>query len=267
VKAIDTHAHLDHLENLDDQLKRAGEAGVEGIVAMSMDLASCRKNLEIYQKDGTPRIFLAMGMHPSEADLSDLEACARLIRDHTEILTAIGEVGLDFWYQSVREDLDKQEEQRVVFQTFLTLAKELDLPVAIHSRGAWKESLAMVKAAGVKRAEFHWYSGPLDVLEELLAEGYYVSATPSIATSPQAREAMLQAPIERTLIETDCPVYYRNKKTKEGFQAEPKDVFRTLKAYCALKNMEEEAALMILNQNARDFFGLPLFEKGGELFF
>ena len=258
MKIIDTHAHLDHLEDLNEALVRAIDAGVSGIVAVSMDLASCKKNLEIKQSVKNISIFLAMGMHPSEANLEDLEGCVQLIRDNADELTAIGEVGLDFWYKWVKKDEQKKEEQRKVFQTFLNLSKELDLPIIIHSRGAWKECLEMAKSSGVKRAEFHWYSGPTDVLEEIISEGYYVSTTPSVAYSLHSREAMINAPIEQTLIETDTPVYYRNKEKGESFQSEPKHVFKTLEAYCALKNIKEEESLKILNQNAQKFFNLNL---------
>ena len=256
MRIIDTHAHLDHLENLEEALGRAVEAGVKGIVAVSMDLASCKKNLAIKRSVENIPIFLAMGMHPSEANLGDLEECVDLIRDNVEELTAIGEVGLDFWYKWVKKDEQKKEDQRKVFQRFLDLAKELDLPIIIHSRGAWKECLEMAKSSGVKKAEFHWYSGPTDVLAEIMAEGYYASVTPSVAYSLHSREAMIHAPIEQTLVETDTPVYYRNKEKGESFQSEPKDVFKTLEAYCALKNIKEKEALEILNQNAEKFFNL-----------
>lgn len=256
MKIIDTHAHLDHLENLDTAIKNAVAAGVEAIVAVSMDLNSCRKNLEIKNSISQPRIALGMGMHPSEAKREDLNACLNLIREHANELSAIGEVGLDFGYKWVRKDQAKKDEQREVFQAFLNLAKELDLPVVIHARGVWRECFETTKASGVRKAVFHWYSGPLDVLKDILQEGYYVSTSPSVAYSPQSRDAMKNAPIEQTLIETDCPVHYQNSEDDPGFEAEPRDVVRTLKAYCALKELNEEQALAILNKNAREFFGL-----------
>ena len=253
---IDTHAHLDHLEDLDHALKNAVEAGVEAIVAVSMDLNSCRKNLEIKKKTRQPRIALGMGMHPSQANRQDVGACLALIREHADELSAVGEIGLDFWYKWAREDPAKKDEQREVFRAFLEMAQELDLPAVIHSRGAWRECFETTKSAGVRKAVFHWYSGPLEVLSDIVKEGYYVSTAPSVAYSPQSREAILHAPIEQTLIETDCPVHFKNPQTDEEFQAEPRDVARTLKAYCALKKIDEGKALAILNKNAREFFGI-----------
>ena len=259
---IDTHAHLDHIEDVDRALDNAHTQGVIGVVAVSVDLASCRKNLEIKGKRKAPKIYLAMGMHPSDANLDDLDACIELVQEQKSELTAIGEIGLDFWYKWVRKDQEKKDMQRKIFRAFLELAKELDLPAVIHTRGTWRECFQTVKEVGIKKAEFHWYSGPLDVLKDILNAGHYISASPSLAYSPQSREAIAYAPIERVMIETDSPVFYRTTASgesgdpDEGFQSEPKDVYKTLKAYCLFKNVEEAYAAEIFNRNAREFFHL-----------
>jgi TatD DNase family protein len=259
---IDTHAHLDHIKHLDQALKNADREGVSGVVAVSVDAVSCCRNLEIKRTNEKPKIYLAMGMHPSDARLDQLETCTQLIREHRDELAAVGEIGLDFWYQWVRKDQRKKDEQRTIFRALLELAKELELPAVVHTRGTWRECLETVKEVGVLKAEFHWYSGPLDVLKDILDGGYYVSASPSLAYSSPSREAISYAPIERTMIETDSPVFYRNTSggeggdTDKGFQAEPKDVFRTLRAYCALKGIGEAGAVEVFNRNAREFFQL-----------
>jgi len=259
---IDTHAHLDHIENIDQALANADDAGVEAVVTMSIDSESCRKNLEIKKAHDKPRIYLAFGMHPSDANRDRLTECVELIRQHRDELTAVGEIGLDFWYKWVRKDKEKKDEQRAIFRALLELACELDLPAVIHTRGTWRECYETAKGVGIKKAEFHWYSGPLDVLKDILDSGYYVSASPSLAYSPQSREAISYAPIDRTMIETDSPVFYRtadikeDKNSQEGFQAEPKDVFQTLRAYCELKKIKKAEAVEIFNRNAREFFKL-----------
>ncbi len=254
---IDTHAHLDQVENLEEALIQASKVGVEGIVAVSMDFQSCQNNLAIKKKVKDPKIFLAMGIHPEKAQEDELEKTIQLAREHAKELTAIGEVGLDFWYKDVKKDPQKKERQRTVLASFLQLAKELDLPAIIHSRGAWRDCLELAKTVKIKKANFHWYSGPLDVLDEILAEGYYISASPSLAYSPQSREAIAHAPMEQTLIETDSPVYYKNREMDEdGFQAGPKDVLKTLDAYCQLKKLGREEACGCLTHNAQKFFNL-----------
>lgn len=255
----DTHAHLDQVENLDEAMINAEKAGVKGVVCVSMDAFSCQKNLEIKRRLNHPPIFLAMGMHPSEADLHELTQCQQLIKAHHHELHAIGEIGLDFWYKWVKKDELKRNEQRQVFRALLGCAKEYNLPAIIHARGTWQECLDIAKEIGIKKAVFHWYSGPIDVLQKILAEGYYVSTSPSVAYSSQSREAMSFAPIEQTLIETDSPVFYRlnnDVESAEGFKSEPKDVFRTLEAYCLLKNIDQYKASEVLNKNTQTLFGL-----------
>jgi len=258
MKIIDTHAHLDHLENLKEALENASQAGVASIVAVSEDLASCQKNLEI--KDAgifpSPKIYIAMGIHPSHADESQLDECLDFVRERAEHLKAIGEIGLDFWYPWVKKNPVQKEVQKKVFCAFLGLAKELNLPVIIHSRGAWKECFDATQKMEINKAVFHWYSGPGDVLENILSKGYFISATPSLAYSPQCQEAIGQTPVEQILIETDSPVFFKNKATGEGFRAQPKDVFRTLRIISEKKEKEESEMLSILNDNAKRFFHL-----------
>lgn len=256
MKTFDTHAHLDHLKDLDTALENARQAGIAGIVAMSMNLESCRKCLQIKQKITDPAIYLGMGTHPSDASLEELPDCLEYVREHVKELTVIGEIGLDFWYKWVRKDKVKKDEQRQVFRAFLELAKEFELPAVIHSRGCWRECFETANEMGINKAEFHWYSGPLDVLKDIVSRGYYVSAPPSLAYGEQLRNAISEAPVEQILIETDCPVYFKNPKTGEGFASEPRDVLKTLDAFCELKGMERDQAVQQLNQNAKQFFGI-----------
>lgn len=249
---IDTHAHLDHVPDTKSALARANEAGVTDIIAVSTDLAAIRKNLELKNSCAAPRIHVAFGVHPGEIKADELDATFAFIREHIAQAAAIGETGLDYWYKWVRKNEDEKKKQRDCFEKHLGLAREFDLPIVIHSRGAWEDCLTMTLCAGVQRALFHWYSGPVDILEKVLTAGFYVSCSPSVAYSPQSREAMSHAPVERTLIETDSPVFFN--QPDQGFQAEPKDVWRTLNAYAELKNIPQEEALKRLNANAQTFF-------------
>ncbi|VAW15721.1 Uncharacterized metal-dependent hydrolase YcfH [hydrothermal vent metagenome] len=255
MKIIDSHAHLDHIKNLDQALNNAHKENVSDIVAVSESLSSCQRNLKIYEQFKLPKIHLALGIHPSEASDVEIDPVCSLIKEKVSKLIAVGEIGLDFWYKWVRKDKEKKDEQRRVFKKQLEVAKELNLPVIVHTRGTWKEAFEMVKNLKIESAEFHWYSGPIDVLSLILDAGYFVSTSPSVAFSPQSREAMTYAPIEQTMVETDSPVFFRNKENDSlSFEAQPKDVWQTLKAYADLKGIEEEKALGILNQNARKFF-------------
>ena len=254
VKAFDTHAHLDHIKDVDEALKEAHAAGIVGVVAMGVDLAANRTNLEIKKRTAQPKIFVALGIHPGDINLEEIEETLQFIRANIRQAVAIGEIGLDYWYKDVRKDEGRKKQQRDVFEKQLAIAKEFDLPVVIHSRGAWKDCLEMTKRAGIKKANFHWYSGPIDILDKILESGYFISATPALRYSPQHQDAIKHAPITQTLIETDSPVYFSEGDT--GFSATPKHVLKALGLYAAIKNLSEEEAVEVLNQNARMFFGI-----------
>ncbi|MBF0386027.1 MAG: TatD family hydrolase [Candidatus Omnitrophica bacterium] len=260
-RIIDTHAHLNHTENLDFVLREAVRENVEAVLAVSEDLVSSRESLEIKKRYSAPEIYVACGIHPSKSEEAQVEECVGLIKENKNDISVIGEIGLDYWYNWVKRDKDKKEQQKQIFVRLLDLARELDLPVSVHSRGAWRDCLDLIKASGVKRGVFHWYSGPLDVLKEILDAGYFISATPALAYSPQSQEAVKYSPVEQTIIETDSPVFYKGQGEEASFSAQPKDVWKTLRLFCAIKNIEEGQALRQLNDNAVNLFN---FYKKGE---
>lgn len=249
---IDTHAHVDQLEDLSAAMAGAHEAGVSDIVAVSVDLDSMKKVLAIAGQYQKPKIHPALGVHPGKVQPDTQQLAFDFMRTHIKEACAVGETGLDYWYKWVRKDEVERRKQKISFAFHLNLAREFDLPIIIHSRGAWRDCLAMALESGVKRALFHWYSGPVDILDQILHAGFYVSTSPSVAYSPESRRAMAHAPLERILVETDSPVNYKDGET--SFMAEPKDVIRTWKALSQLKNLDEQEALTAVNANAKKFF-------------
>lgn len=251
---IDTHAHIDQIEDLPGALERAHQAGVSDIMAVSVDLDSMRKLLEIKAKYQVPRIHLGLGVHPGMIKPDAQAAAFDFMRANIKHASAIGETGLDYWYKWVRKDEVERQKQKDSLNFHLDLARESDLPIIIHSRGAWADCLSMALDSGVKRVLFHWYSGPLAILDQIIDAGFYVSTSPSVAYSPESRLAMAHAPLTRILVETDAPVRYKDGEA--FFMAEPKDVVRTWKALARLKNLSEDEMLSTVNTNAKNFFGI-----------
>ena len=249
---IDTHAHIDQIENWLQAVEHALRAEVSDIVAVSVNWDSMRKVLNLVETTPQIKIHPALGVHPGMVQDGLKPEVFDFIRSHISKAIAVGETGLDYWYKWVRDNEQERAKQKDSFAKHLEIAKEFDLPIIVHSRGAWRDCLSMTKSAGVKKVLFHWYSGPVDILQGILEEGFYVSTSPSVAYSPQSQEAMLAANLERILIETDSPVSYRDGRTT--FMSEPKDVFKTLKALSVLKKIKEEDLLNIVNHNARKFF-------------
>lgn len=108
----------------------------------------------------------------------------------------------------------------------------------------------MVRDAGIQKAIFHWYTGSLEILEKIIDDGYYVSATPALAYSPPHQAAIKAAPIERILVETDSPVEYQGKVS------EPADLTVTLGELANLKGMEREEVQQVTTSNAKQFFSI-----------
>jgi len=254
VAIIDTHAHIDQLEDLAGALSRASEAAVSDVVAVSVDLDSMKKLVEISGHYQEPKIHLGLGIHPGMVKQDTQQAALDFMRSNIQKARAIGETGLDYWYKWVRKDEVERQKQKDSFKVHLDLARESNLPIIIHSRGAWRDCLSMTLESGVKRALFHWYSGPVDIMDQILEAGYYVSTSPSVAYSPESRKAMAHARLERILIETDSPVTYRDGEA--SFRSEPKDVIRTWKALAQLKDLNEQEVLDTVNTNARTFFNI-----------
>ncbi len=252
-KLIDTHAHLDEVEGLDRAIEEAKQAGVVAIIAVGQDYDSNLKILDIAEKH-KHFVYPALGLHPwnlGNMDVSKVELTLKLIEDNIDKAVGIGEIGLDY-DKRVIAAADK-ERQKEAFKAVLGLAKRCGKPVSVHARYSWKDSFDLVKESGVKRAVFHWYTGFSSVLREIIATGYFISATPATEYHDEHRRAVRETPLENLLLETDCPVTY-GRETK--YQSRPSDVIRTLKAVEQLRGVAEETIANKTTENALRFFRL-----------
>ena len=250
---IDTHAHLDELEDLEASLKRAQDVGVVVIIAVGVDYKSNVRVLEIAEKY-SGFVYPALGLHPWQLgmmDAKEFEQVLRLIEDNVSKVVAIGEVGLDY-HKRVRAGADKGQ-QKKAFASLLELAASYDKPILIHSRYAWQDAFALTKEAKIKRAVFHWYTGFSSVLHQIIASGYLLSATPAAEYHREHRRAIREAPLTSLLLETDCPVEYGREAR---FRAEPADVMRSLAAVAELKGLDKETIATTTANNAVAFFDL-----------
>lgn len=249
---IDTHAHLEDLTDLDAAISRAKQAGVIAVIAVGSDLASNQQILRIADKY-KGYVYPALGLHPGNlGDPAHIEATFQQIESNIEQVVAIGEVGLDYHYREARKEGEAREVQRQVYRRALSIARANNKPALIHSRGAWQDCLALTQELNVQKAVFHWFSGPMEVLNQIIAGGYFISATPAAEYSQAHRQALVQTPIDRLLLETDSPVVYR------GQAAEPAHVMRSLGAVSALKNLAVGLVSETTTTNAKSLFQLNI---------
>ena len=242
-KLIDTHAHLDQVESVSDALRRARESGVSALIGVGMDLASNHRIIEIAE-EWPGFVFPALGAHPWSVEESALEETLDFVKNHLRRCVAIGEVGLDY---KIEKDRGLQ---RRAFGKFLEIAAERDLPALTHSRGSYEDVLWMVEDSGVKKAVFHWYSGPVEIAEKIVAGGYHISATPAVEYSKKHREVIRMVPMENLPLETDCPVEFK------GNPSEPANINVTLREVAKLKSLDADLVAATTTENAKRLFGL-----------
>jgi TatD DNase family protein len=242
---IDTHAHLDALDDPAGAIARAHAAGVDRIVAIGSGLASARATLELAR--GEEGIAVAVGIHPHQA--ADGESLSELAALANGNVVAIGEIGLDFY-----RDYAPRETQRRVFGDQLRLATELDKPVIVHSRAADEETAAALGDFD-GTVVLHCFSSP-GLLPAALDRGYYVSFAGNV-TYPKAaelREAAAQVPAERILAETDCP--YLAPQPVRGKTNEPAYVVHTVASLAETRGDDADDLGRQIDANAAAAFGL-----------
>ena len=248
-KLIDSHAHLEEVKDLAAALERARDCGLVAVVAVGSDYESNQRVLEIAARyQGF--VYAALGLHPwNLARGSSVDRALRFIEDNMGRAVAVGEVGLDY-HKKVVQGCSK-ERQRDVLRSLLGLARQYDKAVAFHSRYAWRDSFNLVREAGVERAVFHWYTGPLNVLREMVEQGYCISATIAAEYHEEHRRAVRAVPLANLLLETDAPVVYR-----EGTESEPADVVRSLRAAAALREVSPEVVAAQTTENAQRLYSI-----------
>lgn len=254
-KLIDTHAHLDELQNLDFMLEEAREVGVIAIIAVGSSHKSNIKTLEISQKHYR-FVYPALGLHPWEiANLgaSEIDDNLRFIEQNMSSAVAVGEIGLDYDKRVVKAA--SKELQKEVLGRLLDVAGKYAKPAIIHSRYAWKDALQIIQDVGINRAVFHWFTGFSNVLKDIINSGYFISATPAAEYHEEHRRAVREAPLQRLLLETDCPVTYGREAR---YESRPADISRDLKVVSQLKEIDEAAIAEQTTRNAINFFSLDI---------
>ena len=239
---IDTHAHLDALDDLSGVLERARDAGVDRVVAIGSGSESTAATRAIVDEhDG---VWYAAGVHPHQAAGAE-DARSFVGAD----VVAVGEIGLDFF-----RDYAPRDAQERVFVDQLALATELGKPVIIHCRAAEEETASLLEDFGGD-VVLHCFSSP-SLLPVALERRYYVSFAGNV-TFPKAeelREAAQQVPADRILSETDCP--YLAPQPVRGRTNEPAYVAHTVDALAALRGVDGSALAAQIDANADAVFRL-----------
>ncbi|OQW30871.1 MAG: hydrolase TatD [Nitrospira sp. SG-bin1] len=250
---IDTHTHLDDARYNDDReavIARAREAGVEAFITIGCDLATSQAAVQL--ADRHPFVYASIGVHPHEVKhIQDTwyDEFRRLAK-HRQVV-AYGEIGLDFHYNH-----SSPKDQRERFREQVQLARELKLPVIIHTREAQEDTITILKEekASDVGGVFHCFSGDAWLAKDALDLGFYLSFS-GILTFQNAtmlREIAANTPLDRLLIETDCP--YLTPVPYRGKRNEPAYVSQVAKQLASLHNMSVDEIAGRTSGNAKRLF-------------
>ncbi|MCF8049601.1 MAG: TatD family hydrolase [Desulfobacterales bacterium] len=247
---IDTHAHICD-ESFDRDrarvLARAEAAGVAAIIAVGEDLADAEKNLALARR--FPILRPAAGLYPTLLAPVAADEMVSFIRRHRDRFWAVGEVGLDFW--AVKEQTERAV-QRKIFARFIDLARELDLPLNVHSRSAGRHAVQMLIERGAVSVQLHAFDGKFSTARPAVEAGYYFSIPPSVVRSRQKQKLVSHLPLDRLLVETDSPVLGADRAVRN----EPANLPLAIRAVAEIKQVSEEAVRAAVGQNAQDLYRL-----------
>jgi len=249
---IDIHAHLafpDFDQDRVDVIKRCREE-LSAVIVSSARYDEGLKALEMMD-DHNGFIFVTLGYHPTEGG-ENYKDIIKLIRKNRERIVAVGEVGLDYHWE---KNVAKRNQQRVVFQEFIDLAREIKKPLVIHSWDAEWDCFDMVKDSGLPIV-FHCFSGPTELAKEIIDSGFYISMSTHIVFSKHHRKLAKIIPIGRLMLETDSPFLDPNHEKNY-----PWNIKLSAEKIAKIKGMTPENVLEQAKQNAVKFFGLKLSKR------
>ena len=249
---FDTHAHMDDHAFDEDRkvlLENLPKQGIALLMNPGCSLEASRN--AVVQARQYDYIYAAVGSHPDaalEVDEGVLEIYRQLCRENPKV-RAIGEIGLDYHY----EDVPRQLQQKA-FRAQLALAQELELPVIIHDREAHEDCLKILEDFPRVRGVFHCYSGSAEMARQLTAKGWYVGFT-GVLTFKNARKALEAAaavPIDRIVLETDCP--YMSPEPFRGKRNDPGRLYRMAEVLAQVRGLSVEEIRNITLENGKRLY-------------
>ena len=250
---VDVHAHLtdEKFYDLFGVVDRARENSVNFIVTSAYDISSSKKSIEIAGQ--FENVYATVGIHPenvqgiTEDDMGQIKLLA-----NEKKVVAVGEIGLDYYWVD-----DNKELQKEIFVKQIELANELNLPIVVHSRDAMGDTIEILKKNPPKRNSLlHCYSGSVESAKLLIELGFSFSFG-GVSTFKNAKnvvEVIKFLPIERILLETDCP--YLTPEPFRGKRNEPKNIVYIADAIAKIKGLSLEDVAEITTKNAKGLFSI-----------
>jgi len=257
---IDTHCHIDEEAfdaDREEVIARQQQSGVEAMIVPGVNTASINTVLDVCHAH-PDYCYPALGLHPEDVKADWQEQLAiveQAIRAHKDELVAIGEIGLDYYW-----DKTYKTEQQEVLRRQLLLARELDLPVILHNREATEDILSIVKEIVNRpssnrqlKGVFHCFNGSRETVEEILKMGFYIGIGGVLTfKNSKLAEKLDVVPMDRLLLETDAP--YMAPVPHRGERNESRFMIHVAERLAQVYNCTLETVIMATNSNAKQLF-------------
>ena len=248
---FDTHAHLNDPAFDTDREELMAGLGAKGVGLVMNAGCSLESSRDIvHMASRYDWLYASVGSHPdsaNEVDETVIEEYRKLCQN--EKVKAIGEIGLDYYYEDIPREI-----QQKAFRMQMALAKEVDLPVIVHEREAHDDGMRIVKEFPGVTGVFHCYSGSAEMARQLVKMGWYIGFT-GVLTFKNARKAVETAaaiPLERIVIETDCPFMapepFRGKRNDPGY------LYRMAERLAEIRGITPEEAARVTTENAKRLY-------------
>lgn len=250
---FESHAHYDDEafdEDREKILNSFPEKGIECVINVGANINTTKKTIELTKK--YPFVYGSIGVHPNDVvELNEEKIQWLKTQSNLEKVIAIGEIGLDYYY-----DEPEKEIQKKWFIRQLDLAREVKLPVIIHSRDSAKDTIDILRNQNAKETGgvIHCYSYSKEMAREFLELGFYIGigGVVTFKNAKKVKEAIEYIPLESILLETDCPYLapepYRGKRNSSLY------IPYIAEAIAAIKGISYEEVIEVTNKNGKNLF-------------
>ncbi len=251
---FETHAHYDAEQFDQDReslLESLPSQGIETVVNIGASLEGCKASIELAKR--FPHVYAAIGVHPDEVGELNEETFEWLKQQYSyEKVVAVGEIGLDYYWDKENHDIQKKW-----FIAQLNLARELKLPVVIHSREATEETLEIMKEYGRDLGGvIHCFSGSAEIAKEYVKMGYYlgIGGVVTFKNSRKLKEVVEAVQLTSLVLETDCP--YLAPTPNRGKRNDSTQLTYVVEEIARLKNTTYEEVVAVTRQNGKELYGI-----------
>ena len=256
MKLIDTHCHLNDKQlyrDLDNVISRALQTGVEKMIVIGWDKASSEAAIKIAEQ--YPFVYACVGFHPENIEDVNEKTLQEVLdlSSHPKVV-GIGEIGLDYYWE---KDPTKRERQKDFFIKQIEYANKAHLPISIHSREAFSDTLEILKKhKPLYGGVMHCYSGSVESLDELINLNLYIGLDGPVTfkNAKTPKNVAAEVPLERLLLETDSP--YLSPHPLRGTVNEPSNLILIADEIAKIRNMSKKHLLEVVYDNSCRLFNL-----------